>query len=667
MTTSSRLIALLCAGTLWLSATDQNSTDYKENFYKAVNQTWITSHKIPDDKNQVSTFTHLDDLFVKNGLALIENIRKKKQRSTEEQKVLDYYTAFSDMKHRNAKGVMPLEPIFKRIDAVSNHKELAHLMADLAYEGVALPYAFSLATDRDDATRYVILGMMDGMALPKKFYEENSTASRKKIANYTDFLHDILTLAKFDDVNRTVTNNMQIERMLADNSLTLTQLYDVKLTNNPSDFKSVEKMLDNLDIAYYFKKMGFPQTMKLNIASPDYFKALNENFKKVPLPVWKDYLKTQVLGAYAGSLGEPYIEAAQRYNIKEGQATKLEPLEIRALRNTSAALSFLFGKLYVDAYFDDADKVRIEKILHSILDTYRIAIKESGRLAPSTKKAALEKLDKMVFNIAYPNKWRDYTPLKVKSDDLIYNIRELVKFGHLLTARKIKQGKIDKEMWESSPPQVVNAFYSANSNKFLLLAGILHPPVFDANATDAANYGGIGLVIAHEIGHAFDNTGAMFDGDGNMKNWWTKEDYAAFELLKKKLIAQANRYEVIPGVHANGALEVGEIIADLSGAEIALRAYLSTLDNDADPIEGMRDFFIQYARVWKSNTRPQVLVIYNDTDGHPASEYRINGTVKNMDAFYEAFHVKEGDGMYLAPGERVKIWAGTLQRSNQRK
>ncbi|KYJ85716.1 M13 family metallopeptidase [Sulfurovum riftiae] len=650
------IFPLLVAATLSLTATDNNTTGYKENFYKAVNQPWISAHKIADDKNQVSTFTHLDDLFVKNGLALIEKIKKKKQRSVEEQKVLDYYTAFSDMKGRNAKCVTPIEPIFKRIDAIKDHKELAHLMADLAYEGTPIPYGFGPVTDREDATRYVILGMMDGMTLPKKFYEDNSTASQKKIGNYTDYLRDILTLARMDDVNRTVENDMKVERLLASHSLSVTQLHDVKLTNNPSDFKSVEKMLSNLDIAYYFKKMGLPQTMKLNIASPDYFRALNENFKKVPLPVWKDYLKTEVLGAYAGSLSEPFIEAAQRYNIKEGQATKLEPLEIRALRNTSAALSFLFGKLYVDAYFDDADKAKIEKILHSILDTYRTAIKESDRLAPSTKKAALEKLDKMAFNIAYPNKWRDYTPLKVKSDDLIYNVRELVKFGHLLTAEKIKKGKVDKEMWESSPPQEANAFYSPNSNKFILLAGILHAPIFDANATDAANYGGIGLVIAHEIGHAFDNSGAMFDGDGNMKNWWTKEDYAAFEKLKQKLIAQANRYEVISGVHANGALEIGEIIADLSGAEIALRAYLSTLDKSADKNKGMRDFFIQYAKVWKANTRPQVLVMYNDTDGHPASEYRINGTVKNMDAFYEAFGVKEGDGMYLPPGKRVEIW-----------
>jgi len=656
MKTTSRLIVLLCAGTLWLSAADQNSTNYKENFYKAVNQKWISSHKIADDKNQVSTFTHLDDLFVKNGLALIEKIKAKKERSVQEQKVLDFYTSFADMKNRNAKGITPVEPIFKRIDAVKNHKELAHLMSDLAYEGIPIPYSFSLGTDRDDATHYVIVGMMDGMSLPKKFYEDNSSASQKKITNYTDFLRDILNLAKFDDVNRTVANNMKVERILAGNSLTLTQLYDVKLTNNPSDFHSVEKMLGNLDITYYFKKRGFPEMMKLNVASPDYFKALNENFKKVPLPVWKDYLKTQVIYAYAGSLSEPFIEAGQRYSIKEGQATKLEPLKIRALRNTSAALSFLFGKLYVDAYFDDADKAKIEKILHRILDTYRTAIKESARLTPSTKKAALEKLDKMAFNIAYPNKWRDYTPLKVKPDDLIYNVRELVKFGHLLTAKKIKKGKVDKEMWESSPPQVTNAFYSANSNKFILLAGILYPPFFDAKASDAANYGGIGLVVAHEIGHAFDNSGAMFDGDGNMKNWWTKEDYAAFEALKKKLIAQANHYEVIPGVHANGALEVGEIIADLSGAEIALHAYLSTLEKSADREKGMRDFFIQYAKVWKANTRPQVLVMYNDTDSHPASEYRINGTVKNMDAFYEAFGIKKGDGMYLAPEKRVKIW-----------
>jgi len=233
----------------------------------------------------------------------------------------------------------------------------------------------------------------------------------------------------------------------------------------------------------------------------------------------------------------------------------------------------------------------------------------------------------------------------------------LLTLVHKRDAEKLKRGTVDNDLWESNAPQEVNAFYSAMSNKFVVLAGILHAPIFDIKNSDAANYGGIGMVIGHEIGHAFDQRGAQYDEKGNLKNWWTKEDLKKFTALNDTLIAQADVYEITPGVHANGKLEIGEIQADLSGVEIALRAYLRTLKDDKKTREeGIKDFYIQFAKTWKSKSLQQAMIMQNDSDGHPVAEYRINGTVKNMDQFYEAFGVKKGDGMYLSPEKRVHIW-----------
>ena len=648
---------LLISSTLFLSAGQPPAADYKTNFYQAVNKQWLDTHTIPADKGSISTFTDIDDLFIKNAKALIATLMKKKNPSADEQKIVDYYSAFVDMKSRNANGINNIKPFFEKIDNAKDYKELAHVFADIGQDAIASPYHISVAANPKEAQKYLLEAGSRGLGLQQKFYEDNSTAGVNKRKNYLDYMADILALAKFDDVNKTVANTMKVEKILAKETYSVIKAANIKNVVHLSAFKTLDTMMNNLDLSYYFKRANLPTDMTINITMPEYFKALNKVYKDIPLDVWKDYLKTHVLTFFSGELSEDFIQANHRYSVKEGMAPKMESLETRALRDTSSTLSFLFGKVYVETYFDEGVKAKVEDILKSILSEYKIAITDTKRFSAETKKAALRKIDKMASNIAYPKKWHDYSTYKTKKDDLLFNLTEMIKLMHKRELDKIKRGTIDKDMWEGYPPQETNAYYDPMNNKFVLLAGILYTPFFDINASDAANYGGIGMVIGHEVGHAFDNTGAQFDEKGNMNNWWTKEDLAKFEKLKDALITQADAYKIVSGVHANGKLEIGEIQADLSGATIALRAYLHTIKDDKAAREkGIRDFFIQFAKIWRSKMLSKLMVINNDTDGHPAAEYRINGTLKNMDAFYKAFDVEKGDNMYLGTEKRVEIW-----------
>ena len=644
------------ASTLLLSAGQTSTADYKTDFYKAVNKQWLASHTIPEDKSSVSTFTDIKDVFIKNSQALMATLLKKEKRSADEQKIVDYYSSYIDMKSRNANGSSALKPILESIDAVKDYDGLSKLMIDLNTKGLTTPYGFIPMVDMNDATKYLIGVSQDGLGLQTKFYDGNSTAAETKLKNYKEYMHNMLSLAKFKDVNKTVENTMKVEHLLAKNSSTILDMKDIKNLNNPVDFKTLDKMLSNLNMPLLFKSRGFPTNGKINIVTLKYFETLNTVYKEIPIALWKDFLKTHVVTAMGRYLGDDFIEAGHQYAMKEGAASKMEPIEILAIRDMSSSLDYLYGKVYIEAYFTDSTKSKVESIVKSIIAEYKDAITHTNRFSEETKKAALLKINNMGFNIAYPSKWHDYSSLKTKKDDLIFNVQEMIKYTLNRNAEKIRNVTVDKDAWEGDAPQEVNAFYSPQSNKFILLAGILHAPFFDMNATDAANYGGIGMAIGHEVGHAFDQTGAQFDEKGNFKNWWTKEDLKKFTALNDALIAQANAFEVVPGVHANGKLEIGEIQADLSGTEIALRAYLRTLKDDKQKAQGVKDFYMQFAKIWKSKSHPKRLIMLNDSDPHPMAIYRINSTVKNMDPFYKAFDVKKGDGMYLAPEKRVHVW-----------
>ena len=652
---------LLALATVTLLFATSNTTknlplsSYKNNFYQAVNQEWMTTHPIPDDKSSITAFSDIDDTLILRFSTLIKTLFEQKKRTIDEQKILDFYTSYADMNTRNKKGIQPIEYDLKEINDVKTKKELVRLFAKMDLEGETTPYHFGVSVDDANSSRYMIMGMQNGITLEKKYYESNSTDAVKKRQNYKELLNDLLTLAHYNNPKQIVNNTMKVETSLAKISWAPAKYYNIKLTHNPMTFKSLTKLASHLDLPYYFKLKSYSTKLKININEPDYFEALNTLVMNIPLEVWKDYLRAHIVLLSSESLSEDFLAATQRYKEKEGFASKLEPLNIRATRTTSYAMSFLFGKIYIEHFFDEKIKAEVNTILHTILNEYKIAIENSNRLNDKTKKAALRKLKKMHFNIAYPDIWRDYSTLKIKSDDIVFNAKQFYKLVHTWELSDLKQGIVNKDEWGMSP-QIVNAYYDPSSNKFNLMAAILNPPFFEINATTEAKYAGIGLVIGHEIGHAFDNSGAQYDENGNLNNWWSKEDLAKFNTLKKTLIAQANAYEILPGTHSNGAIEIGEIMADLSGAEITFRAYLKVKKATN---QDKRNFFINFAKTWREHKRKGAIIRQNNSDPHPLGEYRINGTVKNMDVFYEIFNIKKDDPMYLAPEKRVHIWEST--------
>jgi len=638
------------------ASNDTGKVEYQSNFYQAVNKTWLEKNKIPDDKVEVTSFSEIDDKVKNQSETLISDMLKQKKHNPETKMITDFYLSFTNMGKRNKAGIEPLSKPFRQIDAIHSYDALAHLFADFSLQNFGTPYGRSVSAGMGDPTRYTLYFNQSGLSLPKKYYNTDSPEAKKKRKNLTNYYRNISILAKFDNVNRSVSNTLAVESKIAKIYWSPEKNHDIKNVNNPMSYDKLKALMSNLDLDYYFKTMQYPKDAPINVSQPSYFDDLNQLFKTITLQEWQDYLKVHLVTTFASYLGKPFEEAQIKYNISEGLNAKLEPIEDRGVRFVSGTLSMLFGKYYVEHYFDEKSKTDITKLVHSISDGYKEAITSSDRLSVSTKAKALKKIKEMTFNIGYPDKWRDYSSIQSTDNDLVQNIVELSKFTNARLRKKLEDKVVDREEWGYGP-QEINAYYDPQNNKFVILAAILNQPFFDIDAADAVNYGGIGFIIGHEMGHGFDDQGSQFDEKGRLKNWWTKEDFEKFNKLKEKLIAQADKYEIAPGVYANGQIEIGEIIADLSGSEIALKRYLKIAKEKKAPRkEALQAFFKQIAKTWRAAYRSQAVIMHNDTDPHPLGEYRTNGTLKNMDAFYEAFDIKKGDAMYLAPEERVHIW-----------
>ncbi len=650
-----KIISLCCTTALLTASLFASTTPaYRDNFYKAVNQEWLNSHKIKEDAGEVSNFSLVSDRILEQSRQLIKKIRAQKERTQDEQNLLNLYDSYLDMDQRNALGIKPIEGILKKIDQIKNSQDLAKLFVLFRDRSIPTPIHIGMTEDMKDSSRYIISIGEGGTSLLKKHYELKDEEAKKQMRTLKHLYHKLLTLAGYDNVDKRVENTIAVEQALAKVQWTQLQNRDPQNTYNITPYNKIKKTVDNLDLDAMLKVQHIPTTGTFTVAQPSYLKALNGLLTSIDIEQWKDYTRVICLASKAGELTPAFENAFMDRALELGVVAKIPSVEKRAI-GLVQGMGMLFGKLYVKHFFNEQSKEKINQIVQTIQASYQEAIKNSKRLSPATKEAALQKIYHMLFNVAYPKKWIDYSKLKFKADDLVGNSNQYEKFELLRAVKKLDK-KVDREEW-GMPPQVINAFYDPSKNKFVLLAAILQKPFFDANGSEAVNYGGIGFIVGHEMGHCFDDQGSQFDYHGNMKNWWTPKDHAAFDVLKKKLIKQADAYEVLPGKFANGKLEIGEIIADLSGAEIALGTYMKTKEAQKMPRkEALQMFFKQIAKTWRSKALPQIEQMQLDSDPHPANEYRSNGTIRNMDAFYEAFDIKEGDKMWLDPEERVKVW-----------
>lgn len=625
------------------------------DFYQWVNAEWLDSTDIPPDKPGISNF-ELIQLDVNLKLEqLVERLSKKPALTDDEQKIVTMYNSFTDLEQRESLGLSPLKQELGLVERAGTLRDIALLFAQLQRIGVAVPIIFNVSTDFKDSGRNIIFVEQSGLGIEREGLLGEDARSQTLRKQYRNLLGKLFRLASIDRPDARADEVVALERKLARMQWSNTDNRNMELISNVTDHQTLRATKPELFIDAQFTLLGIPSGYPVNLTQPSYLDAFNRFFPSTRVDTWKSYLQARLLTCYAKLLDSRFRKTMVGYEIERGLYQSEQPLQLQAIGYLNDNAGMLLGKSYVEQSFSDTDKRKVAGIVKSIVDQYRVAIGVSTRMEPETKQKAMLKLDRMTFRIGYPDHWKDYTAFRPATGQPAENHKRLSRFEferHLARLGK----PVDSNDW-GYPPQVVNAFYEPTSNSFVLLAAILNPPFYSSDAPEAKIYGGIGFIVGHEIGHGFDDQGSMFDERGNLRNWWTKPDKERFDAIRSRLIAQANAYEIMPGRFLNGPLEIGEIIGDLSGSEIAFDAFRkSAATMGKDSPENRRLFFEQLARTWRAKMRPEITLLLLDADPHPPSEFRANGIVRNFDEFHRLFGTRPGDPMYLAPAARLSMW-----------
>lgn len=631
------------------------------NFTEYVNGTWMKNTKIPSDKSSYGVGSIVNDKAQEDVKAIIENAAKGKAADgSEEQKIGDFYASYMDMKVRDSIGLAPLSAEFKKIDELTSNKALAGYFAHANKVGNMIPFNLTVMEDFKDPKKYMLYTWQGGLGLPEReYYFLNDAKSKEIRAKYVIHIGNMLKLGGIADPTAKATQIMALETQLASKHMKKEETRNMAGLYNKYAIKDLNKLMPDFDWNTLLSASGVKNQDSLVVTQVAYTKDLNAILKDTPLDTWKAYLKWSIL-TNAGSALTTAIDkenfdfyAKTLYGVKEQK-----PQWRRAVDVVNGSLGEMVGKLYVEKHFPPAAKERMMKLVDNLLKAYESSIKALDWMSPETKKQALAKLGKFTPKIGYPDQWRDYSALKVVKHDLFGNEQRAAEFEYNRVMNKL--GKpVDRKEWGMTP-QTVNAYYNPTLNEIVFPAAILQPPFFDMDAEDAVNYGGIGAVIGHEIGHGFDDQGSTFDGDGVMRNWWTAKDNSEFKKRTSALIAQYNSFKVFPDLSVNGQFTLGENIGDLGGLSIALKAYKASLNGKPAPVmdgfTGEQRVFLGWGQVWLHKSNNEALRNQVGTDPHSPAKFRVNGVVRNIPEFYTAFNVKPTDSLYLAPEKRVKIW-----------
>lgn len=648
-----------------LSGIEQANFDPKvqhtEDFYLSVNGTWLKNTEIPADRSNYGSFTVLLD---QSQLALKEIIEQAAAKTqvvgTEAQKVGDFYNTYMDEKAIEAKGLSPIQSDLQQIDALTKHSDISGYMGQLLTQGASIPFGFYVNNDAKQSDRYIVYLHQSGLGLPDRdYYLKDDDKSQQLRADYLTYVTDMLTKLGHKKPEQAAKAVLALETQLAEKQWTRVESRDADKTYNKKNAAELAQLLGGFDFAKYAKTAGLTQVTEYVVSQPSYLEAFGQLFKEVPATTWQAYLKMRLINTSAPYLSADLVDRQFAFYGKTLRGVEQQkPRWKRAVEDVDGMLGEAVGKLYVEKHFKPEAKARMSELVNNLIKAFEISIKELKWMTAETKVQALEKLSKFTPKIGYPDKWKDYSKLEIVAGDLLGNIRRASQFeyDHMLN----KLGKpIDKTEWHMTP-QTVNAYYNPVNNEIVFPAAILQPPFFNMEADDAVNYGGIGAVIGHEISHGFDDQGSKYDGNGNLRNWWTDADREAFEKRTKQLASQYDNYFPFEDAHVNGEFTLGENIGDLGGLTVAYKALQLSLKGDqGSVIDGLtadQRFFMGWSQVWRRNYREQELRNRLVTDPHSPSHYRVIGIVPNIPEFYQAFGVKEGDAMYIAPEKRVKIW-----------
>jgi putative endopeptidase len=632
----------------------------QDDLFRAVNGAWLEKTPIPADRARYGAFMAIEDQVEKDLRAIVEACAEAKDNppGSEEQKIGDMYASYMDEARAEQLGIGPIAGMLAAVDAIETNADLARTLGELGRAGISGPLGCYVDSDSKHSDRYIVYLSQAGLGLPDRdFYWD--ARFRKKLAAYAAHVEHMLSLAKVPAAKQSAAAIVAFETGLANAQWTKEANRDSIKTYNRKTRDELAQLAPNFDWNLYFATIGVKSAPELIVRQPSYFTALAGMIDSVPLATWKAWLKWQIVRHYAGLLNKELADANFSFYGKTLQGIPQQrPRWKRALGAVEGSLGEALGKLYVEAHFPPEAKSRMDQMVANVIAAYRQAFQRNDWMSPETKQKALAKLAAFSPKIGYPRKWRDYSALTIRRDDLVGNVQRATTFEWNRMLAKL--GKpVDRDEWHMTP-QVVNAYYNQHMNEIVFPAAILQPPFFNRAADDAVNYGGIGAVIGHEIGHGFDDQGSKWDGAGNLANWWTPADRAEFDKRGARLAAQYGRFEPLPGFRLNAKLTLGENIADLCGLTIAYAAYQLSLDGKPAPVidglTGDQRFFMGFAQVWRSKYREDELKNRLMTDPHSPPEFRANGTPRNVSAFYKAFGVKEGDKMYLPPAERVTLW-----------
>ncbi|MDT7627698.1 MAG: putative endopeptidase [Pseudonocardiales bacterium] len=632
----------------------------QDDMYSFANGTWLRNTQIPPDLSEYGSFSMLSQRAEEDQRTLIEGAESSNGApdGSNQRKIGDLYASFMDTARLDQLKATPLAPYFAAVDQLNTPTDLIRHLGDIERFNASDPISIGVTQDAKDATHYVTEASQGDLGMPDRDYylspDPKMAAIRDK---YRAYVAKMLTLAGQPDADATAGRVLALETKLARAQWTNVQNRDAVASYNKFTVTSATRST-GLDWADYLAAAGMTQP-DLVISQPSYFSTLSGLLTSVPLDTWKQYLRWNLIRDHAPYLSQDFVDARFDFvgRTLGGRQQNRERWR-RGITAVNTAMGEALGQLYVGKYFTPAAKQRADTLVQNILGAYRTSIDNLDWMSPPTKVAAKDKLAKLAVKIGYPGKWKDYGSLRVDRADLIGNLDRAARLAYQRDLDKL--GKpVDRGEWFMTP-QTVNAYYNPSMNEIVFPAAILQPPFFNANADDAVNYGGIGGVIGHEISHGFDDQGRHYDGDGNLREWMAPADIAAFTAKTQALVAQYNGYAPLPGTHINGALTLGENIADLSGLTVANRAYVASLGGKQPPVldgfTGAQRFFLGYAQIWRSKERDESLRDSLLTDPHSPGQFRTNGVLPNVDAFYQAFNVHVGDSLFRTPQDRIHIW-----------
>ncbi len=635
----------------------------QDDLFRHVNGSWIERTPIPDDKPLTGSFMVLRDAAEEAVRDIITGMdRSTAADGSDEAKIADLYASFMATDTIEAAGAQPINELLARIDAVTEIPELIELLGALARLGVRGLVGVDTESDPGDPNRYVMFVGQSGLGLPDEaYYREDEYAEVREA--YQGHVGRMLELVGVDYPATQAQRIVDLETDIAACHWDKVKTRDLRLMYNLTSLSDFSAASPALHWRTFMAGADIDERhmAELVVEQPSFFTDVAALLTEDRLQTWKVWLKWRVIGSYAPYLSSAIVaENFAFYGTTLQGTPQLRERWKRAVDDSNAAVGEAIGKIYVQRHFSPVAKQRMDELVGNLIKAYHSSITELSWMTEETKAEALTKLAKFRPHIGFPSKWRNYSALAVDVDDLLGNVQRAASFELDRSLTKIGQ-PVDREEWLMTP-QTVNAYYHPLKNEIVFPAAILQPPFFNEHADDAVNYGGIGAVIGHEIGHGFDDQGSTCDGDGALRDWWTEADRAAFEERTGALIGQYDALTPVeaPDSHVNGKLTIGENIGDLGGLSIALKAYrIARGDSTPEPVDGYTDeqrLFLSWGAIWQSKSRPELIKQRLATDPHSPNEFRCNQIVRNVDDFYAAFDVTPDDALWLDPAERVAIW-----------